>query len=65
MRETTMLKSFIEFLMTGVMLVIGYILYFICMFLGTFIIGLPIAFGIKFLIDIVSVFFGGTSNANI
>ncbi len=65
MRETTMLKSFIEFLMTGVMLVIGYILYFVCMFLGTFIIGLPIAFGIKFLIDIVSVFFGGASNANI
>jgi hypothetical protein len=60
-----MLKSFIEFLMTGVMLVIGYILYFVCMFLGTFIIGLPIAFGIKFLIDIVSVFFGGASNANI
>jgi hypothetical protein len=51
--------------MTGVMLVIGYILYFVCMFLGTFIIGLPIAFGIKFLIDIVSVFFGGASNANI
>lgn len=65
MRETTMLKSFIEFLMTGAMLVIGYILYFVCMFLGTFIIGLPIAFGIKFLIDIVSVFFGGASNANI
>jgi hypothetical protein len=60
-----MLKSFIEFLMTGAMLAIGYILYFVCMFLGTFIIGLPIAFGIKFLIDIVSVFFGGASNANI
>ena len=60
-----MLKSFLEFLVTGAMVVVGYTLYFISMFIITILLGLPIVYGIKIIIDIINVFFGGIQNANL
>lgn len=60
-----MLKSFMEFLATGAVVVVGYFVYFVTSFIITIIIGLPIAFGIKTLIDIVNLLFAGVNNANI
>ena len=60
-----MLKSFMEFLATGAVVVVGYFVYFVTAFIITIIIGLPIAFGIKTLIDIVNLLFAGVNNANI
>jgi hypothetical protein len=60
-----MLKSFMEFLVTGAVVIVGYFVYFVTAFIITIIIGLPIAFGIKTLIDIVNLLFAGVNNANI
>ena len=60
-----MLKSFMEFLVTGAVVIVGYFVYFVTAFIITIIIGLPIAFGIKTLIDIVNLLFAGVNNANL
>lgn len=54
-----MLKSFMEFLITGAMVIVGYILYFISVFIITVLLGLPIVYGVKIIIDIINLFFGG------
>jgi hypothetical protein len=54
-----------EFLATGAVVVVGYFVYFVTSFIITIIIGLPIAFGIKTLIDIVNLLFAGVNNANL
>jgi len=60
-----MLKSFMEFLATGAIVIVGYFVYFITAFIITIIVGLPIAFGINTLIDIVNLLFTGVNNANL
>lgn len=60
-----MLKSLMEFLATGAIVIVGYFVYLVTAFMITVIIGLPIAVGIKTLIDVVNILFGGVSNANI
>lgn len=60
-----MLKSFMDFLATGAVVVVGYFVYFVTAFIITIIIGLPIAFGINTLIDIVNLLFAGVNNANL
>lgn len=60
-----MLKSFMEFLATGAVVIVGYFVYFITAFIITIIVGLPIAFGINTLIDIVNLLFTGVNNANL
>jgi len=60
-----MIKSFMEFLKTGVIVMVGYFVYLITAFVVTIIIGLPIAIGIKTLIDAVNILFAGNGNANI
>ena len=53
-----MLKQIIEFLATGLVLIASYFLYFILAAISTFIVGLPIVFGIKLILQFVEVFFG-------
>lgn len=50
-----MLKSFLEFMVTGIALVAGYFLYAVGAFLATVVIGLPIAIGIKFIMSLITI----------
>ena len=49
-----MLKSFLEFLGVGVMVISAYVTYFILTLLATVIIGLPIGLGVYLIQDAVS-----------
>jgi len=49
-----MIKSFLEFLGVGVMVISAYVTYFILALLATVIIGLPIGLGIYLIQDTVS-----------
>lgn len=60
-----MIKSFMEFLATGAIVIVGYFVYLITAFIITIVIGLPVAIGVKTLIDLVNILFAGGSNANI
>lgn len=52
-----MLKQFIEFLATGFVFIASYFLYFILAVIATFVVGLPIVFGIKLILQFIEVFF--------
>jgi hypothetical protein len=54
----SLFKSFGEFLITGIVVIISYIIYFVLGVVITFVLGLPIAFGIKMIIDFISMIFG-------
>ena len=54
-----MFKAISDFLLTGFTLIISYVLYFIIAVFMTVLIGLPIGFGVKFIVDTVSSFFIG------
>jgi hypothetical protein len=57
--EITMniLKSLGEFLVTGAILIVSYSLYFVIMAITTFVLGLPIALGIKVILDFMKIMF--------
>ena len=57
--EITMniLKSLGEFLVTGAILIVSYSLYFVIMAITTFVLGLPIALGIKVILDFMKIIF--------
>lgn len=54
-----MIKSFLEFLGTGIFVIIGYITYFIVGVISTFMIGLPIGIGIYLINDAIKYLFSG------
>jgi hypothetical protein len=58
------LKSLGEFLVTGIVFIISYVLYFVIGVMLTFILGLPIAFGIKMIIDFISIILTNTKALN-
>lgn len=60
-----MLKSFMEFLATGAVVIVGYFIYFVTIFVSTVIIGLPIAIGVKTLIDIINLLFTGSNQIGV
>jgi len=49
-----MLKSFLEFIVTGLVIVAGYFLYAVAAFLATVILGIPIALAIKFIMSLIT-----------
>jgi hypothetical protein len=51
------LKSLGEFLATGSVLIVSYVLYFVIMSITTFVLGLPIALGIKVILDFMKIMF--------
>ena len=51
------LKSFGEFLATGAVLVVSYVIYFVITAITTFVLGLPIALGIKVILDFMKIMF--------
>jgi hypothetical protein len=51
------LKSLGEFLATGAVLIVSYVLYFAIMAITTFVLGLPIALGIKVILDFMKIMF--------
>lgn len=53
-------KSLGEFLATGATLIVGYVLYFVVTAITTFVMGLPIALGIKVILDFMSIMFTNT-----
>jgi hypothetical protein len=50
-------KSISEFLATGAVLIVSYLLYFVITVVITFVLGLPIALGIKMIIDFINIMF--------
>jgi len=56
-----MLKSILEFFVTGAAVVVGYVLYFVTTVILTFLLGLPIAFGIKMILDFITTIFTQTN----
>jgi len=54
-----MFKQISEFLITGVMLTVGYLLYFVAAVVTTFILGLPIGFGIYTINRALEILFNG------
>lgn len=58
-----MIKSFMEFIATGAVVIVGYFIYFVSIFILTVIIGLPIAMAIKILINMVGIIFTGSIQA--
>jgi hypothetical protein len=56
----SLLKSLGEFLATGAVLVVGYFLYFTSAAIITFILGLPIAFGVKMILTAINMMFTNT-----
>lgn len=54
-----------EFLATGAIVIVGYFIYFVTIFATTVIIGLPIAMGIKILIDILNILFSGSNQISL
>lgn len=55
-----MLKAISDFLMTGVAITVVYVSYFIIAVITTFMVGFPIAIGVKMILDIISVIFTNT-----
>jgi hypothetical protein len=51
------LKSLGEFLATGAVLIVSYVLYFVIMAITTFVLGLPVALGIKVILDFMKIMF--------
>jgi hypothetical protein len=51
------LKSLGEFLATGAVLIVSYVLYFVIIAITTFVLGLPIALGIKVILDFMKIMF--------
>jgi hypothetical protein len=51
------LKSLGEFLATGAVLIVSYVFYFVIMAITTFVLGLPIALGIKVILDFMKIIF--------
>lgn len=54
-----MLKAILEFIGTGIAVVVSYVIYFILAVVMTILIGLPIGVGIKLIYDTIASFFGG------
>ena len=54
-----MLKQIAEFFVTGITLVVLYLLYFISTVILTIVLGLPVLLGIKMITDILQTFFIG------
>lgn len=56
-----MLKYLGEFILTGIVVIISYLLYFVMITIATFLIGLPIAIGVKVILDFMTILFGTTT----
>lgn len=54
-----MLKSFLEFIATGAMVITGYVMYFLFAVIATFIVGLPIGIAIYLIKDAINILFSG------
>lgn len=54
-----MLKSFMDFLATGALVITGYLLYFVSVAVITVILGIPVAIGIKVIIEFMNILFNG------
>lgn len=54
-----MLKSFLQFMGTGVVVIGGYATYFVAAALITFIVGLPIGLGVYLVNDAIKYLFSG------
>lgn len=54
-----MLKSILDFLATGVLLIVGYLIYFVSVAILTVILGIPIAFGIHITTQFINLLFNG------
>jgi uncharacterized membrane protein YccF (DUF307 family) len=54
-----MIKDIVEFVMTGIMVVVGYLLYFILASIATVLIGIPIGFGIHIINEMIKTLFNG------
>jgi uncharacterized membrane protein YccF (DUF307 family) len=54
-----MFKRISEFLITGIFLIVGYLLYFVIATITTFILGLPIGLGIYTIIRSLQLLFNG------
>lgn len=55
-----MLRAIAEFFITGISVVVGYLLYCVTAVVCTLLLGFPIAVGIKMITDILSVLFTST-----
>lgn len=54
-----MLKSFMDFMATGALVITGYLLYFVSVTIITIILGIPVAIGIKIIIEFINIIFNG------
>lgn len=54
-----MIKSFLEFLATGALVITGYFTYFVVAVIATFVIGLPIGLAVYLIKDAITVLFSG------
>lgn len=54
-----MIKSFLDFFTTGALVIIGYFIYFVSAVIITVILGIPIAFAIKIIVEIMNILFNG------
>lgn len=52
-----MIKSILEFLATGITVIAGYIIYCVATVILTILVGLPIAAGIKIILDFIGILF--------
>ena len=53
----SILKSLSEFLITGAALIVTYCIYFVSAAVATFVVGLPIALGVKMILDFMKILF--------
>lgn len=51
------MKQFFEFLGTGVAVILTYAFYFIAMIISTVLLGLPVAIGVKIILESIDTFF--------
>lgn len=54
-----MIKEMIEFMVTGIMVIVGYLLYCVSAVIVTFLIGMPIGIGIHLINELVKILFNG------
>lgn len=52
-----MLKSIFDFILTGISVILTYVVYFIASFITTFIVGVPIGLGVRVVIDAVNMLY--------
>jgi hypothetical protein len=52
-----MLKSIFDFILTGISVILTYVVYFIASFVTTFVVGVPIGLGVRVVRDAVNMLY--------